>query len=641
MSNFNSSFDENLSSSTDQHQQQPTAQPQEHQDQQQQQQQPDVAPQVGPPQPQIGQPDFLAPLPIPNPPTATAQTSSSPPKTLWMGDLDPWSDEDAIANLWSSLGKRVLVKLIRAKKGTPAATLNTGHAGYCFIEFETYDDAKSALSLNGSQIPNTNRLFRLNWASGATLSSPIPQSPEFSLFVGDLSPSTTEAHLLALFQTHFKSVKTVRVMTDPITGTSRCFGFVRFSDEEERRRALTEMQGVWCAGRPLRVALATPRNQANSQNGANSLITGMNGLNLGGAGQFPPPQQQGPPGQFNQFPSPLQDQQQQLQQQIPGQGQLGSNQQQQQPPLNSNDMLMYQYQQGPPPPLQFYHPDQAPSANSQSVPYTDPNNTTVFIGGLASGIPEQTLAALFQPFGNITHVKIPPGKGCGFIRFDKREDAEAAIAGMQGFQIGGSRVRLSWGRAQNQQQRVQLAMAAAANNAAVAGIPPPPPPGAVGPAPGLAPAGLAPPPPPQQTQGIPTGLPTGSIPTNGFSTHQPLIAPVNSLYYLPTGKGFDQYQQQGGYMMDSGYIPEAQPIPQEYTGNHHHNGGDSQDGGAGIDGEGERNQTPSSQHQQQDGSHDGKHDGVDVDGGDQISSDGSKLQEMYRAAVAGKLDSLN
>ncbi|ODQ58242.1 hypothetical protein WICANDRAFT_16902, partial [Wickerhamomyces anomalus NRRL Y-366-8] len=308
-----------------------------------------------------------------NPPTATAQTSSSPPKTLWMGDLDPWSDEDAIANLWSSLGKRVLVKLIRAKKGTPAATLNTGHAGYCFIEFETYDDAKSALSLNGSQIPNTNRLFRLNWASGATLSSPIPQSPEFSLFVGDLSPSTTEAHLLALFQTHFKSVKTVRVMTDPITGTSRCFGFVRFSDEEERRRALTEMQGVWCAGRPLRVALATPRNQANSQN----------------------------------------DQQQQLQQQIPGQGQL----------------------------------DQAPSANSQSVPYTDPNNTTVFIGGLASGIPEQTLAALFQPFGNITHVKIPPGKGCGFIRFDKREDAEAAIAGMQGFQIGGSRVRLSWGRA--------------------------------------------------------------------------------------------------------------------------------------------------------------------------------------------------
>lgn len=627
MSNYSSNYEENLQSSNDQQQQQQPSQSQSSQQSQQENQELPSSNQ----QPQIGQPDFLAPLPIPNPPNATSQTSSAPPKTLWMGDLDPWSDEDSIINLWSSLGKRVLVKLIRAKKGTPAATLNTGHAGYCFIEFETYDDAKNALGLNGSQIPNTNRLFRLNWASGATLSSPIPQSPEFSLFVGDLSPSTTEAHLLALFQTHFKSVKTVRVMTDPITGTSRCFGFVRFSDEDERRRALTEMQGVWCAGRPLRVALATPRNQSNSQNAANSLIAGMNGLNLTG-GQFapPPPVPQQGGGQFSQFQSPTQDQQQQqLSQQVQGQ------------PPNTNDLLMYQYQQVPPP-LQFYHPDQTAAAaaaavasNAQSVPYTDPNNTTVFIGGLASGIPEQTLAALFQPFGNITHVKIPPGKGCGFIRFDRREDAEAAIAGMQGFQIGGSRVRLSWGRAQNQQQRVQLAMA---NNGIAPGPPGPPPPGAIAAAgPGLGPTGPggAPGGPGQQGQPIPTGalpngIPGSSIPTTGYSTHQPMIAPVNNLFYLPTGKAFDQYQQPGGYY-DSGYISEAQPIPQDYTGN-----GDSQGSTNGIDGngDGERIQTP------QTGSGDvneTQNEGED----DELSNDGSKLQEMYRAAVAGKLDSLN
>ena len=44
-------------------------------------------------------------------------------------------------------------------------------------------------------------------------------NPEYSLFVGDLSASTTEAHLLAFFQKNFlNSIKTVRVMTDPISG---------------------------------------------------------------------------------------------------------------------------------------------------------------------------------------------------------------------------------------------------------------------------------------------------------------------------------------------------------------------------------------------------------------------------------------
>jgi RNA recognition motif-containing protein len=538
-------------------------------------QQPQVIPQVA----QLADQDFLVNLPVPNPPTATSQTSSSPPKTLWMGDLDPWSDEESIINLWLSLGKRVLVKLIKAKKGTPAATLNTGHAGYCFIEFETYDDAKSALSLNGSQIPNTSRTFRLNWASGATLSSQIVQSPEYSLFVGDLSPSTTEAHLLALFQTRFKSVKTVRVMTDPTTGTSRCFGFVRFSDEDERTTALNEMSGVWCAGRPLRVALATSRNAANANNQM------INSLGLGNA---PPPSAYvgiPPPlssGNNNQFGNP---------------GASGALDQYQQPPQGSsnNDMYMYQHQQIPPPPLQFYHPDQqappipptgqfisgsiphlvnpdgtpATGSNSsgnlnssrlpppngplmQSVPYSDPNNTTVFVGGLAPGVPEQTLAELFQPFGNIFNVKIPPGKGCGFIKFEKREDAEAAIAAMQGFPIGGSRVRLSWGRQQNN-QRYQM------TSLSVGGL--------------------------NSNQQLNPNLP-GSYGGNindvgrlnddfasmqvrdiGYDHQQQQQAygvppPVNSVYYLPNDRGFDY---EGGAQQYENQQPRS-----EHQGSEHH-----------------------------------------------------------------------
>ena len=54
-----------------------------------------------------------------------------------------------------------------------------------------------------------------------------------------------------------------------------------------------------------------------------------------------------------------------------------------------------------------------------------------------------------KAFGEITYVKIPPGKGCGFVQFVQRHAAEMAINQMQGYPIGNSRVRLSWGRSQN------------------------------------------------------------------------------------------------------------------------------------------------------------------------------------------------
>jgi len=81
--------------------------------------------------------------------------------------------------------------------------------------------------------------------------------------------------------------------------------------------------------------------------------------------------------------------------------------------------------------------------------FTDPNNTTVFVGGLSGYVTEDELRSFFQGFGEITYVKIPPGKGCGFVQFVHRHAAEMAINQMQGYPIGNSRVRLSWGRSQN------------------------------------------------------------------------------------------------------------------------------------------------------------------------------------------------
>lgn len=92
---------------------------------------------------------------------------------------------------------------------------------------------------------------------------------------------------------------------------------------------------------------------------------------------------------------------------------------------------------------QFVVPNQhAPQINH----FTDPNNTTVFIGGLSSSVTEDELKSIFEPFGPMVYINIPKGKGCGFIQFVDKQSGEAAISNMQGFPIGNSRIRLSWGR---------------------------------------------------------------------------------------------------------------------------------------------------------------------------------------------------
>jgi len=48
-------------------------------------------------------------------------------------------------------------------------------------------------------------------------------------------------------------------------------------------------------------------------------------------------------------------------------------------------------------------------------------------------------------------VKIPVGKGCGFVQFADRKSAEDAIESLNGTVIGKNTVRLSWGRSPNKQ----------------------------------------------------------------------------------------------------------------------------------------------------------------------------------------------
>ncbi|KAI9199866.1 uncharacterized protein BJ171DRAFT_427251 [Polychytrium aggregatum] len=270
--------------------------------------------------------------------------------TLWMGDLDPWMDENYLRQLWYNMGENVMAKVVRDRN-------NTISAGYAYVDFPSYASAARYLaSVNGTLIPGTNRVFKLNWASGL---NDRRYGLEFSIFVGDLAPEIDDYTLMITFQSRFASCKTAKVVMDSNNGVSKGYGFVRFTDESEQQRALHEMQGQYCGPRPMRISMATPKNRPSRAE----------------------PQHNYPKGPSKDYPE-----------------------------------------------------------NS------DPNNTTIFVGGVGPLVTEEDLRACFMNFGEIVYTKIPPGKGCGFVQFVHRPNAEQALQHLNGYVVAGSKLRLTWGR---------------------------------------------------------------------------------------------------------------------------------------------------------------------------------------------------
>ncbi|KAJ2617026.1 hypothetical protein H4S08_000510 [Coemansia sp. RSA 1365] len=344
------------------------------------------------------------------------------PVQLWMGDIEPWMDENYIRRIWAHMGEMVVVKMIRDR-------LTGGAANYCFLELPNQAEAERMMALyNGKAMPQPlDRSFRLNWAAGPMGASLLPMSleggsvsegltftsgaaqtpaattsgsasgglafpggamqtptaacgmgegAEYSLFVGDLAPEVTDVQLAQEFRCRYASVRTAKVVTDPVTQQARGYGFVRFSDEADHQRALVEMQGHMIGTRAIRVSTATPKRTTSST---------AHGDAAGGRDAT-------------------------------------------RSPVSS---------------------ESSTDSNALYNPATDPFNTTVFVGGLMNPVGEDELHAFFAVYGEVVYCKIPPNRGCGFVTFAKRANAETAMRALNGHTLGGSRVRLSWGRSQS------------------------------------------------------------------------------------------------------------------------------------------------------------------------------------------------
>ncbi|KAL0435416.1 UNVERIFIED_CONTAM: Polyadenylate-binding protein RBP47B' [Sesamum radiatum] len=304
-------------------------------------------------------------------------------RTLWIGDLPYWADENYLRGWFSHTGEVLSIKVIRNKiTGQPE--------GYGFVEFTSHQVAESILqSYNGTQIPGTELTFRLNWASSGIGERRADGGPEHSIFVGDLAPDVTDYLLQETFRASYPSVRGAKVVTDPNTGRSKGYGFVKFADEMERNRAMVEMNGVYCSTRPMRISAATPKKTA----------TGVQ-------------QQYGAAKGENPFLLILLD------------------------VISYYDWLQF------PRAMVAYRRFATDKWLYTLSNLGQPECSLEF----SLHVNSEELRQIFLQFGDIVYVKIPAAKGCGFVQFAARTSAEESIQRMQGAVIGQQVVRLSWGR---------------------------------------------------------------------------------------------------------------------------------------------------------------------------------------------------
>jgi RNA recognition motif-containing protein len=187
--------------------------------------------------------------------------------SLWIGELDNWMDDNYIKKAINNYN--IELKSIKIMKDKNSGT----SLGYGFLEFEDKEIANNALkTLNGQPLPNSNKVFKLNWASYNNNKN-VSNPNEYSIYVCDLDPSVNEETLTNFFKEKYNSVISSKIVVDPSTKISKGYGFVKFSDKSESEKAINEMNGKLINGKAMKTGNASYKKNEKKQNNNNNINT--------------------------------------------------------------------------------------------------------------------------------------------------------------------------------------------------------------------------------------------------------------------------------------------------------------------------------------------------------------------------------
>ena len=86
------------------------------------------------------------------------------------------------------------------------------------------------------------------------------------LFVGKLSPNTTDESLRTLFA-EYGTVLSAGVATDRVTGQPRGFGFIEMESQQDAQKAIAALDGTSFEDRTIVVNVARPKEDRPQDRG--------------------------------------------------------------------------------------------------------------------------------------------------------------------------------------------------------------------------------------------------------------------------------------------------------------------------------------------------------------------------------------
>ena len=81
------------------------------------------------------------------------------------------------------------------------------------------------------------------------------------------------------------------------------------------------------------------------------------------------------------------------------------------------------------------------------------DNSKIFVGNVSFGTRKETLEALFASHGTVTDCYKPEGKGFAFVTMSTPEEAQAAMAALQGQDVDGRQLKLDEARPREDKPR--------------------------------------------------------------------------------------------------------------------------------------------------------------------------------------------
>eukprot|EP00913_Durusdinium_trenchii_P029145 g27323.t1 len=177
-----------------------------------------------------------------------AESSS---RTLWVGDVEHWMDEEFLHRCFSPIGSVTNIKLVR-RTNLPSS------GGFAFVEFADRAPVADAVDrLEGRAFHALGFNFRVNWAQFSVNDSNLAnrngsgasRGTEYSIYVGGLDFAVKDHDLLNAFMSRYPSAFQAKVGT----GAPTVRAAVGVSGEQrEAEEAIREMQGVFIGSKAIK-----------------------------------------------------------------------------------------------------------------------------------------------------------------------------------------------------------------------------------------------------------------------------------------------------------------------------------------------------------------------------------------------------